>query len=233
MPRTPAKDPAISMAMLEALESGETEISPQAFAALADLLAHERKALRRRASGVLAGAARAGHYRQRLEALLADENPQRRWGAAFALSQASETSERTIDAAIEAMGCDDGDVRWAAAEIVCNAYRDAQRCGAQRAAALAGRLEELVRGAQGEQRKMALYCLRDLDAVAVPAALDALEDAEKGVRLAALSALARARASAPAVLERMAELAAGDPDQGVRNAASATLGRLREKEQEG
>jgi HEAT repeat protein len=71
---------------------------------------------------------------------------------------------------------------------------------------------------------MALYGLRDLGRP-VPEALAALADADTGVRLAAMAALARVPGNPEEAANRLAPMLA-DPDVGVRRAAAAALGRV-------
>jgi hypothetical protein len=73
---------------------------------------------------------------------------------------------------------------------------------------------------------MTLYCLRDVgDPALGRLARERLGDADPGVRLAALAALARVPPCAENALAIAARVAA-DPDAGVQRAAAATLGRL-------
>src|SRR5262249_57573606 len=110
---------------------------------------------------------------------------------------------------LEALGSDDGDVRWAAATIIRSlpVHPD-----------IVSELRALAHARSPLQRKMALYCLRDLSAQASgldDELLAALSDDEPAVRLAALSALTvlaqDRRAAARAVVRRLA-----DPHPAVR-----------------
>ena len=125
--------------------------------------------------------------------------------------------------AVEALlttALDDGDVRWAAAELIGRTE--------PRATAVAGLLP-LVRSGNAPQRKMALYCLRDLEAAGEDverAALAALDDADGGVRLAAMATLTRLAKSdrSAAAAGILKALNAEDPRE--RRAAAAALGDL-------
>ena len=78
---------------------------------------------------------------------------------------------------LEALGEDDGDMRWAAARIVVR-MRDEP--------GLVGMLVELAVRGRGSQRKMALYCIRDLEVVSTDTIVDALwEEAKRLPRVAA------------------------------------------------
>ena len=189
-------------------------------ALLLDALGAPTKAEQRRAAEVLAAVARAGQdVGPLLEQGLADGSARRRGGAAYACSVMGATSPACLPILLEALGSDDGDVRWAAATIIRSFPVRPDIVPALRA---------LAQAPSSLQRKMALYCLRDLSAQASgldDELLAALRDDEPAVRLAALSTvtvLAQDRqAAARAVMGRL-----DDADAGVRRAAAAALGRL-------
>jgi hypothetical protein len=207
------------LARLDAIaRNGRADVADLAF--LLDALGAPTKAEQRRAAEVLATVARAGQdVGPLLEQGLADGSARRRWGAAYACSVAGAMSPACFPILLEALGSDDGDVRWAAATIIRSlpVHPD-----------VVGELRALAHAPSALQRKMALYCLRDLSAQASgldDELLAALRDDTPAVRLAALSAvtaLARdRRAAARAVTERL-----DDESAGVRRAAAATPGRL-------
>ena len=207
------------LARLDAIaDNGRADAADLAL--LLDALGAPTKAEQRRAAEVLAAVARAGQdVAPLLEQGLADGSARRRWGAAYACSVMGATSPACLPILLEALGSDDGDVRWAAATIIRSlpGYQD-----------VVPELRALVHALSPLQRKMALYCLRDLSAQASgldDELLAALRDDEPAVRLAALSTvtvLAQDRqAAARAVMGRL-----DDADAGVRRAAAAALGRL-------
>jgi HEAT repeat protein len=182
-------------------------------------LGDPKKRVRRQAAEALAlHATDDAALRARLAAELSTADPQRRWIAAYTLYLAGDRSERLWPAFLAALGSDDGDLRWATARLAIHLdLEDLDR-----------RFMAAAAGGPGEQRKMALYCLRDR-AVRSPeieaCARGALAAGEAGVRLAALSALAAVCVDAGRAAESMAALL-GDPDAGVRRAAAASLGKL-------
>ena len=120
---------------------------------------------------------------------------------------------------IDALGVDDGDIRWAAAERL-------KQLAARESRLVIPELLRLAADGSAEQRKMALYCLRDLDVgEAVEVAQSALRADDVGVRLAALSAFARLADERAAAAEKIVALLK-DADDRVRRAAAATLGTL-------
>jgi HEAT repeat protein len=192
-------------------------------AALVECLGHGRKAIERPAAeafAVLAG--RGVPVRDVLLAALTAPHPRRRWGAAYALSLVGEPPAATLPVLLDTLGADDGDLRWAAAGVVVRVV--------DRAAVVDG-LGRLLGGSNAPQRKMALYCLRDLG-VRTPeterAITGALGDADRDVQLAAMATLARLaldRGAAAARLVRVLETA----DARLRRAAAAALGALGER----
>lgn len=182
-------------------------------------LDHPTKLARRQAAEALGelGRGDAG-IRSPLGAELSGGPLERRWSVAYALFLAGERSERLWPVLSEAIGSSDGDLRWAASRLVV----------ALEVPDLTARLLAAVAGGGAEQRKMALYCLREhgergghIDA----AVIAALDDADAAIRLAAISSLSVTAhdgdAAARAILRRL-----DDADAGVRRAAAAALGRL-------
>ena len=188
--------------------------------ALADL-ANPRKAIQRPAAERLAEAARTEpSLRARIAASLSSDDPRRRWGAAYALTLLDHAPLDAMPVLLDALGSSDGDVRWAAARLVTRAAREVPR--------LTDDLRRLVTAASPLQRKMALYCLRDMaDASVLSRGIvaPALTDVEPAVRLAAMATMA---ALGPRTTETADLIAAllDDGDPGVRRAAAATLGQL-------
>lgn len=186
---------------------------------LLECLGADRKVVQRRAAEALAVAAPGDDVRARLETALAAPSRRQRWGAAYALSRRGALSARCLPVLLEALDEDDGDLRWAAATLVLELRAHAP---------LEAALRALARDGGPPGRKMALYCLRDLDARSPALSAEvhaALADADAGVRLAAMSTLARMAPADPAVARALA-VRLRDDDLGVRRAAAATMGRL-------
>ena len=155
-----------------------------------------------------------------LEALDAPD-PRLRFGAAYALGRVGPPPARALPALLDALALDDGDIRWAAAETL--------RRVEPRAGAIAALLP-LVRSGNPPQRKMALYCLRDIatadDDLAEDAIVTALNDPDLGVRLAAMTTSARLSRDRPRVAEKLVQAMTTAPDPREQRAAAAALGDL-------
>ena len=220
--RLHAPDPEVCRAAIaELAERGKA--TPEELAALAECLGAGRKAVERPAAEAFAAlAARGVPVDEILLGALASPLPRRRWGAAFALSLAGDPPPATLPVLLETLGADDGDLRWAAAGIVVRLHERT---------ALVESLRALVASGNAAQRKMALYCLRDLEArtpAVEQAVLHALGDADRDVRLAAVATLARlARDRGAAAAKLVHALETGD--ERVRRAAAAALGALGER----
>jgi len=185
-------------------------------------LAAEHRTEQRHAAELIAGLVEDSVPLLRaVRAALAAPDTRLRWGAAYTLGRALPPGPELWPAALETLALDDGDQRWAAAELAC---KIARRHPEVRAA-----LRAEIASPSATRRKMCLYCLRDLADPEAPAlAIRLLADPDAGVRLAALATAARARGS-PVVSETAAAVGTlldADADLGVRRAAAATLGKL-------
>lgn len=210
---------AETLARCEALRSGEAEAGTAEVAWLVECFDHPLKVVQRRAGEALLALGAAGRpVGAALETAMRSGPFRRRWAAAWTAAQApGGRTEASTAVLFEALGVDDGDVRWAAARILTS--------GETRASA---RLLDLAEGGNDEQRKMAVYCLRDLarrDDAAQARYRAALQDRAAGVRLAGLSAIQRVGRGGAADARAVAALL-DDADGGVRRAAAATLGRM-------
>ena len=183
-----------------------------------DALGHERKAVQRNAGEVLALWSHATpEIGLRLRALLRSGPLRHRFGAAFALAKLGPDAA-TIPVLLETLGEADGDMRWAAASLIVELAR--------RSPELCGELASLAASGTAGQRKMAIYCLRDLGGAPDLAEILVadLDHADAGVRMAALAALGRLYATRESALRAVTKVARDDVDAGVRRAAVSQLG---------
>ncbi|MGH7961075.1 MAG: HEAT repeat domain-containing protein, partial [Candidatus Binatia bacterium] len=122
---------------------------------------------------------------------------------------------------IENLGHVESDLRWAAATAVL-------RLAVQHPSVIKA-MRHLAGAGNAVQRRMALYCLRDLEQTGTDAQtvyLTSLGDSDSGVRLAGLSCLGKLKLTLPQAREMLLQLLDADPDPGVRRAAAVTLGQL-------
>ena len=191
-------------------------------------LGDARKTVQRRAIDELAAIAASGNpiVTEKLRQSIASANRRVRWAAAYALGQigAGAFAIDSADALCEAMSDDDGDIRWAATGLMV-------RLGRENLAPISARLLKLASDPASDRnaRKMALYCIRDLDLLG-PEILAVVEraahDSDVHIRLAALAVLSRLRDAPEAAARIMLGCLKSDPDAGVRRAAASALGNI-------
>jgi hypothetical protein len=206
------------IAILARYESGGEHIAEITLDDILTSLGAESKEERRRAAGALSVAARDRALVNRIETALDDPDPHRRWGTAFGLARAGIDSDAIFDAALGAFAFDDGDVRWAALEIVVKLARGRPR--------RIERLGALARETTAAGRKMALYGIRDLEVGDERVYTLALFSESPGVRLAAISGIARLETTTSQAHDALRVTVERDVDPGVRRAAAVTLARI-------
>jgi HEAT repeat protein len=219
-----AAEPDVQLgAIAQIARTPDTRLSEAVVRALMRCLGAENKAVRRHAAE--AAAITAPHnlaIASTLQALLASVAPRERFGAAYALGLVGGDAFdlRATDALYEALGDPDGDVRWAAHDLI-------MRLGAEYPGEVRTGLLALAHRGAPDARKMALYCLRDLapdgEEVLHAATLASAAD-DTHVRLASLAILARLPAYRPQASAIAARILEADPNPGVRRAAAAALG---------
>lgn len=215
-----SSDPGRQVAALGALDSPCFALDDELIDAVGSLLGANNKQLSRRAAGILARAVLddCEHAAAFLAVALTSPSVLERWGAAFALAGADILDRTVGEAALDALALDDGDIRWAAAGIV--------RAVAQRDCEFMRRLQAVAASSSGAQRKMSIYCLRDLghrDSELYCAALDADDVGTRHAALSALQSVGEATAdTVAAVVHRLAV----EPDPGVRRSVAIVLGRI-------
>jgi HEAT repeat protein len=192
-------------------------------------LGDAHKTVQRRAIDELAAIAASGDpiVIEKLHESVASADRRVRWAAAYALAQIGATAFAmdSADALCEAMADDDGDIRWAATNLMVRLGHEKR----ENLAEIRARLLKLVVGDDRNARKMALYCIRDLE-LAGPELLAVVEtavhDPDVHVRLAGLSVLSRIRDTSGQAIKVMLECMKFDADAGVRRAAASALGNI-------
>ena len=197
------------------------ELPNQRMAALLDALDQTDKAVVRRAVEQLVALAADEPEVAKVLAQRLREAP--RWPVAYALGQVARPSAACLEVLEWGLGSSDQDLRWATQLLLTDLGKRYPEVDA--------RLEDLLRHGTPTQRRMAVYCLRDVGAAGagLPAAvLQAIVDPEPLVRVAVVTTLAKESAIGPEGLAALGKAAADDPDVRVRNAAAFAVKRFSE-----
>jgi HEAT repeat protein len=189
-------------------------------------LGDAHKTVQRRAIDELVAIAAAGNpiVTDKLRDALASADRRVRWAATYALAQigSGAFAMDCADALSEALSDDDGDVRWAATNLMV-------QLGRENLPEISARLLTLAANSDHNARKMALYCIRDLE-ITGAALLDVIEravhDPDVHVRLAALAVLSKLRDASGEAVRIMLGSLKSDPDPGVRRSAASALGNI-------
>ena len=186
-----------------------------------DLQNGDRGIVRRAVDALIARGSREPGLVESLESRLRDDATRWRWPVAYTLGHLTAASGDCLEVLAGGLGSDDQDVRWATQRLLTE-------LGGSQAQARNVLLTLLHKGG-ATQRRMAIYCLRDVglsdDSIAEEV-VEACHDLEPLVRVAAVTSLARRQplpARAMPILQRLAD---ADPDGRVRNAAHFVLGRV-------
>jgi HEAT repeat protein len=213
-------------AIREVVENPQSALPEHVLDALIRCVGANRKVIQRRAAEALAAvASHDARVVEKLRATLSHADAHMRWGVAYALGLVTLDGALNLAAMpniIEALSTNDGDVRWAAADLVV-------RLGKEHREAVSHQLIGLARSADANARKMALYCLRDVggpreELLAVAEACCA--DHHSIVKMAALSLLTRIGDADERGANLAVRIMQDDPDAGVRRCAAVALGHL-------
>ncbi len=191
-------------------------------AALIAGLEHSQKTkIRAAVDALIALSAHEPGLRAILEESLNNAQPRNLWAFAYVLGHLPQPSATTLRALFAALDHNEPDIRWAIALLVTRL--------AKSEGAVVNLLLELSRSGTANQKRMAVYCIRDLqlrDDGSLQALLAASRDTEASVRVAAVTSLKTRNDAGPKARKRLLELFLTDRDVRVCNAAVITLAQL-------
>ncbi len=156
-----------------------------------------------------------------LEQRLASAQPKNLWALAYVLAQLSQPSSAVLRALEDALDHDDSEVRWAIALLLTKLARSDAR--------ISERLVDLCASGTPTQRRMTLYCMRELrldDGRRRELVFRALNDTVPLVRVAAVITLKAMSHVDDNGKQALLDLFLNDPDVRVRNVAAITLAAL-------
>lgn len=156
--------------------------------------------------------------RARLDARLTAPGHKYYWPAAYVLGHLPQPSAQTVNALLAALDHQEPDIRWANALLLTAI--------AKREPAAIALLIELCASGTANQKRMAIYCLRDLglnDVESLRAIAGQLSDANPTVRVAAVTSLKQRADADEAAEQALLQCYFNDADERVRHAAAITL----------
>jgi hypothetical protein len=182
----------------------------------------DKKAVREAVEALIPMAKEVRDVAARLYAALDAAPAEKRWPIAYVLAHVSPLSTPCVDALKGALGLSDPDIRWAVALLLVRLAKKPEP-------AIAAHLIELLHSGSPTQRRMAVYCLRDIgaqDTGVGRALIDALGDGDVLVRVAVITSLKVMPQIGGAALDLLLRMFAEDADLRVRASAALALARL-------
>ncbi len=197
------------------------KIDDETAALFADLNSADKPTIRAAVDKLTKLAADVPTLADELSRLLDGSRGKHQWPAAYILAHLPHPSQRVFNVLIDALDHSDADIRWA---VMLLLVRLAKTDGE-----IVRLLFELCETGTPTQRRMALYCIRDLnltDAASLQALLDSLRDDDPTVRVAAVTSLKGRLGIDSGGRKMLYDIFVNDPDLRVRNAAAVTLAQL-------
>jgi len=185
-------------------------------------LAHDDKpTLRAAVDALIPLAAEISLVRETLLRRLLEAERTEKWPIAYILAHLPQPAQPAIQNLLDELDHRDPDIRWAIALLLVRIAKDDRR--------LVNLLSELCSAGTANQKRMAIYCLRNLmliDSASLVVLLAALNDSDASVRVAAVIALKQRTDVDAKAKDRLLEVYLKDNDARVRNAAVITLASL-------
>jgi HEAT repeat protein len=190
-------------------------------ALIADLDQPDKPAIRAAVDALIALAADSPGLRERLQRRLFEAGHRNYWPVAYILGSLPNPSRAVALGLLEALDHREPDIRWAVSLLLARVAKDNPD--------LVASLIRLCASGSDNQKRMALYCLRDLalsDLSSAAAMLDALADPEPSVRVAAAICLKSRSELTAAGKKTLLDIYLSDPESKVRHAAAVALATL-------
>ncbi|HEY6367905.1 MAG TPA: HEAT repeat domain-containing protein [Candidatus Binatia bacterium] len=187
---------------------------------LADLEKSDKPTLRKAVDALIGIAADDPQIGTILSELLNDSNRKNRWPIAYILASLPSPAESSVLVLIETLDHWDPDIRWAVALLLIRLAKTERP--------ILRLLIELASKGTANQRKMAIYSLRDvgLDDESVQTLLNSLRDPEPTVRVAAVTSLRMQSRLSEEGKNELLQRFSTDQDPRVRNTAAVILAHL-------
>ena len=188
---------------------------------LADLEKSDKPTLRRAVDALIPIAAEDPQIAATLRELLNNPSRESRWPIAYVLASLPSPTPSSIRVLSETLDHRDPDIRWAVALMLIRLARTDRQ--------VLKSLIELAAKGTANQRRMAIYSLRDVgltDEESVQMLMNALHDPDPMVRIAAVTSLKIYSGLSERGKSELLELFLRDSDSRVRNTVLITLAYL-------
>lgn len=195
---------------------------PEKISALLDSLNQsDKSAIRAAVDSLIPIVSSSPEVRDSLHQLLMDPSRKNRWPIAYILAHLPNPPEACHKVLLETLDSQDPDIRWAVALLLVRLAKNDH--------AIESRLLGLLKSGTSNQRRMAVYCIRDMelkDGSSLQALLKTLQDSDPLVRVAAVTSLRMRHDVNKDGLDSILHLFLEDPDSRVRYSAALTLAGL-------
>ena len=195
----------------------------QTTALITNLDQHDKPIIRAAVDSLIQRAADSPQLRDTLNQRLTEAGHQNYWPVAYILGNLPNPSSAAIAGLLEALDHRDPDIRWAIALLLVRIAKQNKNL------AVINPLIQLCTAGSDNQKRMALYAIRDLslsDTASLTALLAALHDSEPTVRVAAAICLKPRQDVDDAGKNLLLGLYLNDVELKVRHAVAITLAAL-------
>jgi len=190
-------------------------------ALIADLDHPDKPTIRAAVDQLIELARESAQVRTALDLRLDEPGHRNYWPVAYILGHLPQPSGTAIRNLLDTLDHREPDIRWACSLLLAKI--------AQSEAAVIELLIDLCRNGTANQKRMAIYCLRDLalnDSASLQALLSSLADSDATVRVAAATSLKNRTEDTDRVRDALLQSYLIDADIKVRNAAAVTLAHI-------
>ena len=190
-------------------------------ALIAGLEQSDKSKIRAAVDALISLAVESAPLQNTLSEALNDPQRKHHWPIAYILGHLPHPSNAVVRALLDGLDHREPDIRWAIALLLLRIAQTDSR--------LVELLIDLCTTGTSHQKRMAIYCIRDLhltDALSLLALLNALRDAEPLVRVAAVTSLKTRSDLDVSGTNSLVQVFATDPEPKVRNAAAITLAQM-------